>query len=182
MRRRASLLWQLGCDPWSPVCSMSVAFRESKRHTQAQTPHSSCVTSWPRLCHSALLQGSDRHLHLRGETVLQRQKDSVPLTRSEACSPVEPEPRRFSRSRTSDRGLTKHRGSRRWDPCDGSNGGGRLSPARKATGSLFASGLSSGRGQYAPCRRRSLGSYSWVAFVALATNHGIASDRQAHNL
>ena len=41
-------------------------------------------------------------------------KDSVPLTRSEVCSPVEPGPRHFSRSRTSDRVLIKHR-----DPVDG---------------------------------------------------------------
>jgi len=40
--------------------------------------------------------------------------DSVPLTRPEVCSPVEPGPRHFSRSRTSDRVLIKHR-----DPVDG---------------------------------------------------------------
>jgi len=59
----------------------------SKRHTchpnatpRPKTPHSSCVTSWPRFCHSALLQGSDRHLRLRGETVLQRRRKSVLLS------------------------------------------------------------------------------------------------------
>ena len=58
-----------------------MAFALPKRHTCHQnathgpkTPHSSCVTSWPRLRHSALLQGSDRHLHLRDGTVLQRQR------------------------------------------------------------------------------------------------------------
>jgi hypothetical protein len=53
-------------------------------------------------------------------------KDSVPLTRSEVCSPVGPEPRHYR--------LNKAQGSRRWDPCGDSNGGGRRSPARRATG------------------------------------------------
>jgi len=55
-------------------CGVLVGQMPQTPHRLHQTPHSSCVTSWPRLCHSAFLQGSDRHLHLRGETVLQRQR------------------------------------------------------------------------------------------------------------
>jgi len=88
------------------VCSTQTPHMPPKRHTRPQNAtlvlRDIVATPLPQCSLAGIRSASASEW-----------RDS-PATAPETCSPVEPEPRRFSRSRTSDGVFTKHR-----DPADG---------------------------------------------------------------